>query len=148
MDREEGEKIVLLCSPFNLTQRHDQGVLQTHSTGNSINPTAPLPFSSAAWLQQERGAGRYGFLVVLNRACSHFKDEETAGAIRHINVGAKYLQSHSAAVAHLFLSYPPSSSSTGEHTKGAHVFHCFQVLCKHSPRKVSPVLTCCSRSAT
>lgn len=116
--RRERRLFVLLCTPSNLTQKHDQGVLQTHSSlpGNSINPSAPPPFSSAAWLQQERGAGRYGFLVVLNRACSHFKDKETAGAIRHIKVGAKYLQSHSAALAHLFLAWQ-CSSSTGEHTK-------------------------------
>lgn len=103
--RRKRRLFVLLCTPSNLTQKHDQGVLQTHSSlpGNSINPTAPPPFSSAG-LQQERGAGRYGFLVVLNRACSRFKDEETAGAIRHIKVGAKYLQSHSAALAHLFLA--------------------------------------------
>lgn len=88
MDREEGEKTVLLCTLSNLTQKHNSGVLQTHSSlpGNSVNPTAPPPFSSAARLQQERGAGRYGFLVVLNRACSHFKE-----TIKHIKVGAKYL---------------------------------------------------------
>lgn len=107
--RRERRLFVLLCTPSNLTQKHNQGGFQTHSSlpGNSVNPTAPPPFSSAAWLQQERGAGRYGFLVILNRACSRFKAEETAGAIRHIKVGAKYLQNHSAAVAHLFLACAP-----------------------------------------
>lgn len=136
-ERRERRLFVLLCTLSNLTQKHGQGVLQTCSSlpGNSINPTALSPFSSAVWLQQERGAGRYVFLVVLNRACSRFKGEEPAGAIRHRKVGAKYLQSHSAAVAHLSLACPHSSSSTEEHTKGAHVSDCFQVLCKHSPRR-------------
>lgn len=109
--RRERRLFVLLCTLSNLTQKQDQGVLQTRSSlpGNSINPTAPPPFSSAVWLQQERGAGRYGFLVVLNRACSRFKGEEPAGAIRHRKVGAKYLQSHSAAVAHLSFACPHSS---------------------------------------
>lgn len=44
--RRERRLLVLLCTPSNLTQKHDQGVLQTHSSlpGNSINPTAPPPF--------------------------------------------------------------------------------------------------------
>lgn len=141
-ERRERRLFVLLCTLSNLTQKHDQGVLQTRSSlpGNSINPTAPPPFSWAVWLQQERGAGRYGFLVVLNRACSRFKGEEPAGAIRHIKVGAKYLQSHSAAVAHLSPACPHSSLPSAapaleEHTKGAHVFHRFHVLCKRSPRR-------------
>lgn len=95
--RREGRGFVLLCTPSHITQKHNQGVLETPSSflGNSIKPTAspsaPLaaPASKGSWQIWVSCSTSLGMLTFQKQSSCI---EETVGTIKHINVGDKYVQ--------------------------------------------------------